>query len=239
MENKKVSAPAAKIYCITPPTEEQKKGLSDFLFKKYGTRPEIEIVEDKSLAGGFRLEYGGDVYDWSAKARVEKLKEQIKSASLPSGEEKSAPAADTATTAARLYCVNPPSDSQRRGMADFLERTYGVRPEIEIVLDKSLVGGFRLEYGDNVYDWSAQGRINKLKEEIKSTAFPGGVTPLLRETVDGLKAAIESWAMPLSAHETGTVLSVGDGIARADGLDLVEYGEIVTFESGIKGMVQE
>ena len=56
MENKKVKAPAAKIYCITPPTEEQKKGLSDFLFKKYGTRPEIEIVEDKSLAGGFRLE---------------------------------------------------------------------------------------------------------------------------------------------------------------------------------------
>lgn len=239
MENKKVKAPAAKIYCITPPTEEQKKGLSDFLFKKYGTRPEIEIVEDKSLAGGFRLEYGGDVYDWSAKARVEKLKEQIKSASLPSGEEKSAPAAETATTAARLYCVNPPSDSQRRGMADFLERTYGTRPEIEIVLDKSLVGGFRLEYGDNVYDWSAQGRINKLKEEIKNTAFPGGVTPLLRETVDGLKAAIESWAMPLSAHETGTVLSVGDGIARADGLDLVEFGEIVTFESGIKGMVQE
>lgn len=139
MENKKVKAPAAKIYCITPPTEEQKKGLSDFLFKKYGTRPEIEIVEDKSLAGGFRLEYGGDVYDWSAKARVEKLKEQIKSASLPSGEEKSAPAADTVTTAARLYCVNPPSDSQRRGMADFLERTYGTRPEIEIVLDKSLV----------------------------------------------------------------------------------------------------
>ena len=68
MENKKVKAPAAKIYCITPPTEEQKKGLSDFLFKKYGTRPEIEIVEDKSLAGGFRLEYGGDVYDSSAKA---------------------------------------------------------------------------------------------------------------------------------------------------------------------------
>ena len=45
--------------------------------------------------------------------------------------------------------------------------------------------------------------------------------------------------MPVSAHETGKVLSVGDGIARVSGLDLAEYGEIVVFESGIKGMVQE
>ena len=138
---------------------------------------------------------------------------------------------------AKLFCVTPPTKEQKSGIADFLERTYGVRPEIEIVIDKSVVGGFRLEYGDNVFDWSAQGRINKLKEDIKASS--AGVTSLLRETVDSLKSAIEGWAMPLTAHETGKVISVGDGIARVDGLDLVEYGEIIVFESGIKGMVQE
>lgn len=241
MENKIKGATrnTAKLFCVTPPTKEQKSGIADFLQKKYGVRPEIEVVEDKSLISGFRLEFGGDVYDWSAQGRVEKLKQQIKSASGAfTGEVKTDKnPAETASACARLYCVNPPSDTQRRGIADFLERTYGVRPEIEIVIDKSVVGGFRLEYGDNVFDWSAQGRINKLKEDIKASS--AGVTSLLRETVDSLKSAIEGWAMPLTAHETGKVISVGDGIARVDGLDLVEYGEIIVFESGIKGMVQE
>ena len=241
MENKIKGATrnTAKLFCVTPPTQEQKSGIADFLQKKYGVRPEIEVVEDKSLISGFRLEFGGDVYDWSAQGRVEKLKQQIKSASGAfTGEVKTdKKPTETASACARLYCVNPPSDAQRRGIADFLERTYGVRPEIEIVIDKSVVGGFRLEYGDNVFDWSAQGRINKLKEDIKASS--AGVTSLLRETVDSLKSAIEGWAMPLTAHETGKVISVGDGIARVDGLDLVEYGEIIVFESGIKGMVQE
>ena len=241
MENKIKGATrnTAKLFCVTPPTKEQKSGIADFLQKKYGVRPEIEVVEDTSLISGFRLEFGGDVYDWSAQGRVEKLKQQIKSASGAfTGEVKTdKKPAETASACARLYCVNPPSDAQRRGIADFLERTYGVRPEIEIVIDKSVVGGFRLEYGDNVFDWSAQGRINKLKEDIKASS--AGVTSLLRETVDSLKSAIEGWAMPLTAHETGKVISVGDGIARVDGLDLVEYGEIIVFESGIKGMVQE
>ena len=234
MESKK-KAGVAKLFCITPPGAEQREGIADFLEKKYGTRPEIEIITDSSLVGGFRLEFGGDIYDWSTKGRVEKLKESIKSAAaVPSGEVRRAEALPDVS--AKLFCVTPPTAEQRRGIADFLERTYGTRPEVEIIIDKSVVGGFRLEFGDNVFDWSAQGRINRLKEDIKSSA---GVTTLLRESVDSLKSAIEGWAMPLAAHEAGKVLSVGDGIARVDGLDLVEYGEIVAFECGIKGMVQE
>ena len=232
MESKKNTA---KLFCVTPPDDKQKKGIADFLEKKYGVRPEIEIVADDSLVGGFRLEFSGDVYDWSAKGRVDKLTEQLKSVS---GEFAAKPqsAKKSARPTAKLLCVNAPSDEQRRGMADFLERTYGVRPDIEVIIDKTLVGGFRLEFGDNVYDWSAKGRINKLKEDIRASA---GVTSLLRETVDSLKTAIEGWQMPLAARETGKVLSVGDGIVRISGLDLAEYGEIVVFECGLKGMIQE
>ena len=142
--------------------------------------------------------------------------------------------------AAQLYCVTPPDERQKKGFSDFLERTYGARPEIEVITDPSLVGGFRLVYGDNVYDWSAQGRISKLREDILSSRMStGGVTPLLRDAVKNLQSAIEDWSMPLAARESGTVLSVGDGIVRVSGLELVEYGEIVSFECGLKGMVQE
>ncbi len=232
MKNKKLTA---KLFCVTPPDEKQREGIADFLEKKYGVRPEIEIVEDKSLVSGFRLETGGDVYDWSAKGRVEKLAEQLKSVS---GEFSAKPdaKAQAPRPTAKLFCVNAPSDAQRRGMADFLEKKYGIRPDIEVIIDKTLVGGFRLEFGDNVYDWSAKGRIEKLKEDIRSSA---GVTSMLRETVDSLKNAIGGWEMPLGARETGKVLSVGDGIVRISGLDLAEYGEIVVFECGLKGMIQE
>ena len=40
-----------------------------------------------------------------------------------------------------------------------------------------------------------------------------------------------------SLEETGTVLEVGDGIARAYGLSNAQYGELVSFDSGLEGMV--
>ena len=40
-------------------------------------------------------------------------------------------------------------------------------------------------------------------------------------------------------RETGTVIWVGDGIAIVYGIDHAMYGEIVIFECGVKGMVQD
>ena len=40
-----------------------------------------------------------------------------------------------------------------------------------------------------------------------------------------------------SLEETGTVLEVGDGIARVYGLSNAQYGELVSFDSGLEGMV--
>ena len=44
--------------------------------------------------------------------------------------------------------------------------------------------------------------------------------------------------MPIEQTETGTVTMVGDGIARAAGLDNCMAGELVQFESGAYGMAQ-
>ena len=213
----------AKLYCITPPDERQLKGLGDFLERTYGVRPEIEIIKDASVVGGFRLEYGDNVYDWSSRNWI--------------GKFRAVGASRSDGSSARLYCITPPDERQLKGIADFLERTYGVRPAVEVIKDPSVVGGFRLEYGDNVFDWTAKSRINRFKEDVINSNK--GVTTLLREAVDNLRQAIDGWSMPAAAREAGKVLSVGDGIAKISGLDMVEYGEIVLFECGLKGMVQE
>lgn len=54
-----------------------------------------------------------------------------------------------------------------------------------------------------------------------------------------LKSEIEHFEAEGSEHEIGTVIWTGDGIAMVYGLEQAMYGEIVIFENGIKGMVQE
>ena len=51
-----------------------------------------------------------------------------------------------------------------------------------------------------------------------------------------LKDQIENFGSDTEVSEVGTVLSVGDGVARVYGLDNVQSGEMVEFPGGIKGM---
>lgn len=59
------------------------------------------------------------------------------------------------------------------------------------------------------------------------------------EIISILKEEIENYDEICKEHETGRVISVGDGIANVYGLDHAMYGEIVIFENGLKGMVQD
>ena len=51
-----------------------------------------------------------------------------------------------------------------------------------------------------------------------------------------IKDQIASFGTEAQVSETGTVLSVGDGIARIHGLDNVQAGEMVEFANGVQGM---
>lgn len=53
-----------------------------------------------------------------------------------------------------------------------------------------------------------------------------------------IKKQIENYQSEIQVSEVGTVISVGDGIARAHGLDNVMAGELVEFSNGVMGMAQ-
>ncbi len=59
---------------------------------------------------------------------------------------------------------------------------------------------------------------------------PAEVSAILREQLSGFKSEAE-------LEEVGTVLQVGDGIARIYGLSSVQYGEMIEFKSGIRAIV--
>ncbi len=58
---------------------------------------------------------------------------------------------------------------------------------------------------------------------------PDEISNILKEQLSGVKTASE-------LEEVGTVLQVGDGIARIYGLGNVQYGELVEFENGVKAI---
>ncbi|HNX54271.1 MAG TPA: F0F1 ATP synthase subunit alpha [Prolixibacteraceae bacterium] len=59
---------------------------------------------------------------------------------------------------------------------------------------------------------------------------PAEVSEILRKQLEGFKSQAE-------LEEVGTVLQVGDGIARIYGLSNVESNEMIEFDSGVKGIV--
>ncbi len=131
-----------------------------------------------------------------------------------------------------LSSVRPNAEQEKRFLA-FLEKKYGPGVGLSWQQSDAYPNGFRLEVGAEVYDWSVEGRLNQFKSALEKLAvMQGDVIPLLKENV-------LSWTPQPLAQEIGTVLTVGDGIARVDGLEGAAYGEVLLFDGGVRGMVQD
>ena len=134
-----------------------------------------------------------------------------------------------------LRYVTAPTEEQLDGIKQFVAHRYGEEGVVfEMKEDPTLVSGFKLTAGNEEYDWSAQGRLAQLQQRLSTvkTASEKGIISIR-------KAEIEDFDLNAEFQEIGTVQSVGDGIARIDGIDHAAYGEIVIFDSGVKGMVQD
>ena len=134
-----------------------------------------------------------------------------------------------------LYAAKRPDDAQEKTLMDFLRKKHG---EIELVFeeDASIDDGFRLVVGDEVYDRTKEGRFRHLKGLLNQALSADAAG---RDVVSLFKEAISGWDGEVSPEEEGRVLTVGDGIVVIEGLDRAVYGEIVVFESGVKGMIQD
>ena len=154
-----------------------------------------------------------------------------------------------------LFYVTPPVDSQLDKIKDFVAAKEGVNKDevkIDLVEKKDLVGGFVLRVGTHEYDWSTKGRLDQLMSELLSSDDGSSEKSDVNYLDDGLDAAkiakdrlsklrssIESFTPNTKEQEVGFVVAVGDGIAKIKGIDHAMYGEIIEFESGAKGMVQD
>ena len=134
---------------------------------------------------------------------------------------------------AKLFSACPPDGTQKAKLEAVLSKKYGEAVVLVWQEDRSVAGGFRIELGSEVIDWTAEGRLSQLKERLTGIkSADSSVIPLIRD-------AVKNWVPEVCAREVGSVLTVADGIAYVDGLKGATYGEILLFEGGIRGMVQE
>ena len=144
--------------------------------------------------------------------------------------------AEKKASRAYLYAAKKPEIQQEERLKEFIGRRYAKEYELVWVQDEDLGNGFKLVVGDDVYDRSRQGRFAQLKEILEGVVRHDDDSA---DVISLFKTAIDSWNVETVSREEGEVLTIGDGIAIIKGLDKAVYGEIVVFESGVKGMVQD
>ena len=128
-----------------------------------------------------------------------------------------------------------PDAGQKARFDAFLLRKYGRVFDIVWEKDENLKRGFILKAADDIYYWTPKGRFTQLAEMLEDLARGDDEDDIITLYKD----SIFKWEPAVNPAEEGVVLSVGDGIVIADGPKSAVYGEIVVFESGVKGMVQD
>lgn len=142
--------------------------------------------------------------------------------------------------------VTPLTESQQADLRTYIMEKF-VKDDISVEYrhDPDIIGGFILTAGDIEYDKSYRSSLNRMKESLHSKAaeYTDGnkdktAISSMSDIISVLKTEIQDFDIKSGATETGFITRLGDGIARVRGMNSVMYGELVEFETGIRGIVQ-
>lgn len=140
--------------------------------------------------------------------------------------------------------VTPLTESQQADLRKFImEKFVKEDVDIEYKHDPDIIGGFILNAGDLEYDKSYRTSLRLMKDTLQTKAAeyvdaPSSVKSTNSDIISVLKTEVRDFDVKSGATETGFVTRLGDGIARVYGMNSVMYGELVEFETGIRGIVQ-
>ena len=139
--------------------------------------------------------------------------------------------------AVQISYVVPPTDDQLNKMKEFLkEKCHADALDVTLKEDKNLLGGFIIRAGNEEYDWSMRGRLQQIERSMKENV---AAADDMNDIITILKTEIDESAFDTNKREVGNVTWIGDGIVTIKGIDHAMYGEIVIFDTGVKGMVQD
>lgn len=133
----------------------------------------------------------------------------------------------------KLICAEQPSEQTLTEFRTAVREKLGASDVIlNVVVDDSIIGGYVLEADGKIYDKSVKNAMKSLQTELRRHAAGNS------DVISMLRSEIEDFESKLEVAESGSVMSIHDGIINVFGLENVMFGELVEFETGIKGIVQ-
>ncbi len=139
--------------------------------------------------------------------------------------------------------VTPLTENQQAELRKFIMEKF-VKDEVDIEYrqDPDIIGGFILNAGDVEYDRSYRSSLRSMRETLQNRAADltesKGKNINSGDIISVLKTEVRDFDVRSGASETGFIIRLGDGIATVRGMSGVMYGELVEFETGIRGIVQ-
>lgn len=125
------------------------------------------------------------------------------------------------------------NQEEKNRIEALLEQKAGKPVNVSYSVDRDLIAGFYILMKGKIFDTSTRGRLNDLKRNIgrgeRLVSDAGELSTVIKEQ-------IRSFSQPTEFEDVGTVVVVGDGIAKIYGLDRVMNGELVQFSNGEFGM---
>ena len=133
-----------------------------------------------------------------------------------------------------IKSAQPLSDDEMKKLTQIICETF-ISCHNEV--DTDVIGGVRMQVGDTVYDGTLAHTLDRLSQDVEDNTRQSDSQ--MRSIADGIKQQLEKVNGDIDVFQTGTVLTLGDGICRVSGLADVMAGEMLEFPGGLKGMVQD
>ena len=105
--------------------------------------------------------------------------------------------------------------------------------QLDTGVNEELLGGYVFKLGDTVYDGSLLSMLARARARLASADNCG------EELLPALQREIRETVAAPDIYQTGTVISVSDGICRVSGISDAMAGELLEFQSGARGMVMD
>lgn len=141
--------------------------------------------------------------------------------------------------------VSPLTETQQAELKKFImEKFIKEDVSIEYKYDPDIIGGFILNAGDVEYDRSYRTGLKMMRQTLHSAQQKAEREKEKKpinsssDIISVLKTEVRDFEVKSGATEMGFITRIGDGIAQVHGMNNVMYGELVEFETGIRGIVQ-
>ena len=129
------------------------------------------------------------------------------------------------------YAVRPDEEKLTQ-LKEMLKKDYHAT---EVILREEqrddLLGGYILQVGDRIIDNTVQRAFDNLEKNLEKEQGVNDIISVLKSDISGFEGEFNE-------EEGGRILSLHDGIVSVSGISRAVYGEIVLFENGTKGLVQ-